>query len=71
VCAIPPAIQSSITVSAVLLFSGFIFGWILGFYQMAKGAHFFGDTLVSMLLCFLVAAMIARFYFKKILYDQR
>jgi len=51
------------------LFSGFIFGWILGFYQMAKGAHFFGDTLVSMLLCFLVAALIARFYFNKISYD--
>ena len=51
------------------LFSGVIFGWALGFYQMAKGAHFFGDTLVSMLLCFLVAALIARFYFKKISYD--
>ncbi len=51
------------------LFSGFTFGWILGFYQMAKGAHFFGDTLVSMLLCFLVAALIARFYFNKISYD--
>jgi membrane-associated PAP2 superfamily phosphatase len=51
------------------LFSGFIFGWILGFYQMAKGAHFFGDTLVSMLLCFLVAALIARLYFNKISYD--
>jgi len=53
------------------LFSGIIFGWTLGFYQMAKGAHFFGDTLVSMLLCFLVAALIARFYFKKISYDQQ
>ncbi len=53
------------------LLGGFVLGWILGFYQMAKGAHFFGDTLVSMLLCFLVAAMIARFYFKKISYDQQ
>ena len=53
------------------LFSGVISGWILGFYQMAKGAHFFGDTLVSMLLCFLFAALIARFYFKKISYDQQ
>ncbi len=39
-----------------------ILGWILGFYQMAKGAHFFSDTWVAMLLCFLLAAAIARVY---------
>jgi membrane-associated PAP2 superfamily phosphatase len=44
------------------LFSGIALGWILGSYQMLKGVHFFGDTLVSMLLCFLVAALLARFY---------
>ncbi len=42
-----------------------LLGWIMGFYQMAKGAHFFGDTLVSMLVCFFLAALIARIYLKK------
>lgn len=46
------------------LFSGIFLGWIMGFYQMAKGVHFFGDTLISMLVCFLLAALIARFYQK-------
>lgn len=46
------------------LLSGVTFGWIMGFYQMAKGAHFFGDTLVSMLVCFLLAALIYKIYFQ-------
>jgi len=37
-------------------------GSIMGFYQMAKGAHFFGDTVVAMLVCFLIAAIIARIH---------
>lgn len=37
-------------------------GWTLGVYQMAKGAHFFSDTFVAMLLCFLLAALITRIY---------
>jgi membrane-associated PAP2 superfamily phosphatase len=44
------------------LFAGFFFGWMLGIYQMLKGAHFFGDTLASMLLCFLIAAVIYKIY---------
>ncbi len=39
-----------------------IYGWILGSYQMLKGAHFFGDTLVTMLACFLLAAVIYKIY---------
>ncbi len=42
------------------LFSGLILGWILSFYQIAKGAHFFGDNLVSMLLSFLIASILKR-----------
>lgn len=37
-------------------------GWILGLYQMLKGAHFLSHNLVSMLLCFLVAALIKKMY---------
>ncbi len=44
------------------LFSAFVLGWVLGLYQMAKGAHFFGHNVVSMLACFLVAALVARVY---------
>jgi membrane-associated PAP2 superfamily phosphatase len=35
----------------------------------SKGAHFFGDTLVSMLVCFLVAALITRIYLNFQKYD--
>lgn len=42
------------------LFVSLLLGWILGIYQMAKGAHFLSDTLIAMLLCFLIAALIAR-----------
>jgi len=49
------------------LFVAVALGWILGFYQMAKGAHFFGHNLVSMLACFLVAALIARVMWAKTL----
>lgn len=47
----------------------FTLGWIIGFYQIAKGVHFFGDTLVSMLVCFLLAAAITRIYLKFQKYD--
>ncbi len=43
------------------LLSGVVLGWVLGSYQMFKGVHFFGDTLVGMLCCFLVALLIVRF----------
>ena len=43
-------------------FAAMILGWVLGLYQMLKGAHFFGDTMVAMLLCFLLAAIIARIH---------
>jgi len=39
-------------------------GWIMALYQMFKGVHFFGDSLVSMLLCFLLAAVIGRIYLR-------
>lgn len=42
------------------LFAAIVLGWVLGFYQMAKGAHFFGHNLVSMFACFLVAAILTR-----------
>ncbi len=43
-------------------FGALFLGWVLGFYQMAKGAHFFSDTWIAMLLCFLLAAVISRVY---------
>ena len=47
-----------------VLITSIIIGWILGLYQMLKGAHFFSDTLVSMICCFLMSAIIAKIYFK-------
>ncbi len=46
------------------LLLGLVLGWAFGFYQMAKGAHFLSDTVVAMLLCFLLAAIIARYHLK-------
>lgn len=43
-----------------LLF-GLTMGWILGFYQIVKGAHFLSDTFITMLCCFLLATIIAKF----------
>lgn len=42
------------------LAAGVLLGWVLGLYQMMKGVHFFGDTLISMLCCFFVAALISK-----------
>ena len=42
------------------LFLAIGLGWTLGFYQMAKGVHFFGHNLISMLACFLMAALITK-----------
>lgn len=42
------------------LFSALILGSILSFYQIAKGAHFVSDCVLSMFLCFFVAAILAR-----------
>ncbi len=47
------------------LFTAFISGFILSFYQIAKGAHFVSDCVVSMFLCFLVAAILSRIYKNK------
>lgn len=46
-----------------LIFANLI-GWITGIYQMLKGAHFLGDTLIAMLLCFLLAAIITKIYYR-------
>jgi len=47
---------------ALLCFAGVsIFGWILGFYQIAKGAHFLSDTIVAMIICHALAAIITIF----------
>ncbi len=52
-----------------------LFGWIIGLYQILKGAHFVSDTLITMLVCFLLACYITMFYRivqlrKKKLYDK-
>ena len=44
-----------------------ILGWILGFYQILKGAHFISDTLIAMLLCLFLAQVIAKIYRQKII----
>ncbi|MBM5782377.1 MAG: phosphatase PAP2 family protein [Pelagibacterales bacterium] len=54
----------------IAFLSAFFFGWILGLYQMMKGAHFFGDTLIAMLICFLLAAIIAKIYSKFTRYES-
>lgn len=43
-----------------------IFGWILGFYQILKGAHFVSDTLVAMFTCLILAQIIEKIYRQKI-----
>lgn len=45
-------------------FSAIVIGWVLGLYQIAKGVHFFGDTVITMLVCFILAGLITRIYTK-------
>ena len=49
-----------------IFFAVTILGWILGFYQILKGAHFVSDTILAMLLSLLLAQLIARIYYAKI-----
>lgn len=51
------------------LFIALFSGWILGLYQIAKGAHFLSDTFISMIICFILASVISRIYFKFFKYD--
>ena len=44
-----------------------ILGWILGFYQILKGAHFVSDTIVAMFLCLILAQLITKIYRQKII----
>ena len=53
------------------LFFSLILGWILGFYQMAKGAHFLSDTVISMMVCFLIATIIAKLFYLKYNFPSR
>jgi membrane-associated PAP2 superfamily phosphatase len=38
---------------------GMVLGWIMGLYQMAKGAHFLSHTVTTMLLAWIVASGLA------------
>lgn len=62
-------ILAFVFVSKKLKFYSFILasfaGWILGFYQILKGAHFISDTLIAMLLSLFLAQIISNI-FKKI-----
>lgn len=35
-------------------FGVLVFGWIMGWYQMAKGAHYLSHTLISVMWCWLI-----------------
>jgi membrane-associated PAP2 superfamily phosphatase len=35
-------------------------GWIMGGYQMLKGAHYLSDTLVTMLLAWIIHLLLRR-----------
>jgi membrane-associated PAP2 superfamily phosphatase len=40
-----------------------LYGWILGFYQIAKGAHFVSDTIITMLLSCIVTLLLHKVFF--------
>jgi membrane-associated PAP2 superfamily phosphatase len=40
--------------------AGLVVGWVMGVYQMAKGAHFLSHTVVTMLLAWLIILIIYR-----------
>lgn len=46
----------------VWLLRGIVLGGAMGLYQMAKGAHFFSDTIASLCISLLLASTIAIFF---------
>lgn len=42
---------------------GILLGWIMGLYQMAKGNHFFSDTLVTMEVAWLIILLLQNFLY--------
>lgn len=52
------------------LFFAIILGWIMGLYQIAKGAHYFSDTLVSMILSYLICLSLYNIIFRKKLLEN-
>jgi membrane-associated PAP2 superfamily phosphatase len=42
------------------ILAGLLVGWIMGGYQMAKGAHYLSDTLVTMLLAWIFHLLMRR-----------
>lgn len=47
-----------------LSFAIFI-GWTMGFYQIAKGAHFLSDTLTSMILAYIICLSLHSLIFRR------
>ena len=48
-----------------------IIGWCFGFYQIAKGSHYISDTIVTMLLSFLVSLICYKFFICTILEKKK
>lgn len=44
----------------LLLLSGFLCGWLMGLYQMARGEHFVSHTLTTMFLALAIISLLAR-----------
>jgi membrane-associated PAP2 superfamily phosphatase len=45
----------------ILAAAGFVLGWLMGLYQMARGEHFLTHTLTTMFLAFGIVGFLARF----------
>ena len=44
------------------LMTGLVFGWIMGLYQMVKGAHYLSHTLFTMVAAWLIILLLARLF---------
>ena len=49
----------------IALFSSIIIGFIMGLYQIAKGAHFLSDTIFTMSIAFLICITLKEIIFSK------
>ena len=47
------------------LITSFIFGWLMGLYQIAKGAHYLSDTIVTLAIAYLVSITLYKIILKK------
>ena len=58
-------VMPNIRLKLTALFTALMFGWVMGLYQIAKGAHYLSDTIVTLSIAYLVSISLEALLLKK------